>query len=588
MCPTNSTGLAALADASYSAQSDIHSLYSAKASNLGWINFNGKNVLAWGTGAATYYNNGFFGQGIGIALIDTGVANVPGLDNGNVIQGPDLSFDSQAQYASSSNPWLAHNDGYGHGTHLAGLMVGRDSTNPNPLMYGSTLLEKPYSWSDPAAFTGMAPAAHVVSLKVADSQGAVDVTQMIAAIDWVVKHRSDPGMNIRVLNLSYGVNAGDEQKADALSYAVDQAWKAGIVVVAATGNGGLAVTKQYNPGVTSPAYNTDIVSVGTYDPATMLVPAYSSYASRTNSRNPDVVAPGQSLPSLHVLGSQADEDIAGDCAAAIAATGSWTPPVVGAGARFVRATGTSQAAAIASGAIALMLSKNPSMTPDYVKALLRQTAAPLPGSQQAAATGQGSLDLNAAYSKTPTQLQQQVTMTGGSNIESARGMTDTGQPNDLTDGTTTQTPGMPGACTPGNQYYPTYCYTNVVYLTGNFDVLGNPINLTSLQAAEKAGAAWVTNSDGTESWVGDPALMLGAGMAPDAIYGSSWQGHSWAGHSWVGHSWADFDWSGHSWAGHSWADNDFSGHSWAGHSWVGHSWAGHSWASHSWRDLQWS
>ena len=241
-----------------------------------------------------------------------------------------------------------------------------------------------------------------------------------------------------------------------------------------------------------------------------------------------------------------------------------------------------------AGAVALMLSKNPTMTPDYVKALLRQTAAPLPGSQQVTATGQGSVDLTQAYSKTPSQLQQPVTMSGGNNLEYARGMTDTGQANDLTDGTTKTTELAPGACTPGNAYYPTYCVTSTVFLTGNADILGNPVNVTGLQAAEAARSAWVSNGDGTEHWAGDPALTLGAGMVPDPTLGMVWAGGTPWTTSFEGHGWASFDWSGHGWAGHGWADNDFSSHGWASHGWAGHGWAGHGWASHSWRDLQWS
>jgi serine protease AprX len=278
-CPTNSTDLAAMTDASWSAKADLHSMYSAEGTVLGSYASGKNSIVRRGTGASTYYSNGYFGQGIGVALVDTGVApGIAGLTNGNVVQGIDLSFDSQAGFAVSpgvANLQLPHNDAYGHGTHLAGIIAGSDAASPNRIVPAGT--PTTYSgWNDPTQFTGMAPLSHVVDVRVGDSQGAVDVTQVIAAIDWVVKHRNDPGMNIRVLNLSYGLQANDEQKVDALSYAVDQAWKAGIVVVAADGNGGLAVQSAYNPGVTSPGYNNDIITVGPYDPATMLVPAFSS------------------------------------------------------------------------------------------------------------------------------------------------------------------------------------------------------------------------------------------------------------------------------------------------------------------------
>ena len=81
-----------------------------------------KDVQA--TGAAAYWNQKYYGQGVDVALIDTGVAPVLGLNNGNVVYGPDLSFESQSPYANS--------DTFGHGTHLAGIIAGRDSTVTDP------------------------------------------------------------------------------------------------------------------------------------------------------------------------------------------------------------------------------------------------------------------------------------------------------------------------------------------------------------------------------------------------------------------------------------------------------------------------
>jgi serine protease AprX len=157
---------------------------------------------------------------VDIALIDTGSTPMRGLDSTNLIQGPDLSFESQTP--------SAHLDGYGHGTHLAGLMVGHEpgATDASLGVYTPTPghLFAPL----PTAFQGVAPRARVVSVKVGDSTGAADVTQVIAAIDWAVAHRRTAGLNIRVLNLSIGINIADAWSVDALNFAVDQAWKAGI------------------------------------------------------------------------------------------------------------------------------------------------------------------------------------------------------------------------------------------------------------------------------------------------------------------------------------------------------------------------
>ena len=137
-------------------------------------------------------------------MIDTGVTRVTGLAGvGQVLDGPDLSFDSQ-------NQALARSDSYGHGTFMAGLIAGRDP--------GTTTL------TDPTKFVGIAPDARIVNLKVGATDGACDVSQVIAAIDWVVAHAHDPGLNIRVLNLSYGSTAQQAYTLDPLAQAAEQAW----------------------------------------------------------------------------------------------------------------------------------------------------------------------------------------------------------------------------------------------------------------------------------------------------------------------------------------------------------------------------
>ncbi|HVJ96645.1 MAG TPA: S8 family serine peptidase, partial [Acidimicrobiia bacterium] len=93
----------------------------------------GLSGIAKEIGAEAYYNDGYFGQGVDVALIDSGVSEVPGLNSGNVVHGPDLSFESQAAYAGDeekANPDLAYRDTYGHRTHMAGIIAGRDFAAP--------------------------------------------------------------------------------------------------------------------------------------------------------------------------------------------------------------------------------------------------------------------------------------------------------------------------------------------------------------------------------------------------------------------------------------------------------------------------
>src|SRR5207249_8201900 len=152
---------------------------------------------------------------------------------------------------------------------------------------------------DQSNFLGMAPDAKIISMKVADAHGASDVSQVIAAIDWVVQHKNDSGLNIKVLNLSYGTNSTQAAALDPLAFAAEVAWQKGIVVVAAAGNAGFAVGKKA-PGLTDPAYDPFVVAVGavdnkgTADRADDLVAEFSSSSSGGKDRNPDLVAPGKS------------------------------------------------------------------------------------------------------------------------------------------------------------------------------------------------------------------------------------------------------------------------------------------------------
>ncbi|MDH3500421.1 MAG: S8 family serine peptidase, partial [Acidimicrobiia bacterium] len=182
------------------------------------------------------------GDGVQIALIDTGVVDVPGLRTSNVMIGPDFSFEDQAKA-------LRGRDGNGHGTHLAGIMVGTDAA----WKVGDTT-------RTPDRNLGIAPDAELVSIKVAAANGAVDVTQVIAAINWVIEHKDDQGMNIRVLALAYGTDSSQPYLVSPLAYAVERAWHAGIVVVVAAGNEGRSDWMLKNP-----ATDPYVIAVGSVE-----------------------------------------------------------------------------------------------------------------------------------------------------------------------------------------------------------------------------------------------------------------------------------------------------------------------------------
>ena len=213
---------------------------------------------------------------------------------------------------------------------MSSIIAGRDSATTGT---GS---------GDSSNFVGMAPDARIVSIKVADAKGQTDVSQAIAAIDWVVQNRNKNGLNIRVLNMSFGTDGVQDYVLDPLAYAAEQAWHKGIVVVVAVGNEGFGTGK-----VNNPAYNPFLIAVGsnnangTATTADDVVSAFSNDGDGT--RNPDLVAPGERCVGLRSAGSYLDT----------------TYPAARIGDRLFRGSGTSQAAAVVSGAAALLIQQRP-------------------------------------------------------------------------------------------------------------------------------------------------------------------------------------------------------------------------------------
>jgi serine protease AprX len=434
--------------------------------------------------ADAVWRAGWTGKGVGVALVDTGVVPVEGLTSGNVVDGPDLSFESQSADAR-------HLDSFGHGTHMAGIIAGRDSTSGR-------------------GFRGVAPDATLVSVKIGGYDGAVDVSQVIAAVDWAVQHRAEH--NLRVLNLSYGTDGQQLYTSDPLAHAVENAWRAGLVVVVSGGNAGSGQER-----VDNPASDPYVLAVGADDllgtsaADNDVVPAFSTRGSA--ARRVDLVAPGQSIASLRNPGSFIDQ----------------TYPEAAVDSRYFKGSGTSQAAAVVSGAAALLLQQRPELTPDQVKRLLTSTAVPL---RQSDAAGQGAGLLNvlaASRAATPAAVQTYARSTGLGTLEGARGS------HHVSDGD--------------------------AELTGEQDIFGQAWQPSLWAPASAAGRSW---AQGT------------------------WNGSVWSGSCWCGSSWSGSSWTGAAWTSKSWNGQDWSSTGWNSKSWNGSAWTGRSWTSKSWNGSSWS
>jgi serine protease AprX len=466
-------------------------------------------------GAHDAYRRGLTGKGVGVALIDTGVAPVPGLTSGNVVDGPDLSFDSQ-------QPGMAHLDAFGHGTHLASIIAGRDAAGT------------PASYLDPDRFAGIAPDATLVNVKVGASNGAVDVTQVIAGIDWIVEHAKDPGLNIRVISLSYGTDSTQSAGVDPLAFAVENAWKHGIVVVAAGGNDG-------EPGKTlaNPAYDPHVLAVGAMDDAGTVgssddtVPDWSTRG--TDARHVDVVAPGVSVLGLRVPGGVADSE----------------NPQARVGDRFARASGTSQATAVAAGEAALILQQYPQLTPDQVKQLMMTTASGILSTLPIFG-GSGLVNLRAVLNNPVNALLKTVGGllnsllgsgsgwgSGNGSLEKARGSFHV------------------GAATQ--------------QLRGEVDIFGRAWSGSTWARQTSDGSVWTSGN-----WRGQR-------MAGDA-----WQNRAWPTATWPSADWTGASWTSDAWSARSWQDGTWSARSWQDDAWSARSWQGDGWSARSWQGMGWS
>ena len=432
------------------------------------------------TGATQLWSQGDTGQGVNVAVVDTGIDALPDFA-GRLVGGVDLSGEGNA-FA----------DNYGHGTFVAGLIAGNGA-------------------SSAGAYTGEAPGAGLVSVKVAGASGQTDLATVLAGIAWVVQHRD--ALHIGVLNLSFGMLPTVSTVANPLDQAVEQAWRAGIVVVAAAGNAG-----PFNGSILSPGDDPLVITAGTVDdqatasPADDTVPPFSSVGptSADGWIKPDVVAPGRSVVSLRAPGSTVDT--------------LFPAARIGAG-NFV-GSGTSFSAAVTSGAAALLLAQLHGAQPDDVKGRLLAGAAPGPVGNPFV-DGHGIVSLPGALAVGPgnsVHLVQQAP--------------------------TQATP--VGATVPLSQSWSASAWNGANY-RGSF-----------------AGLSWNGLSWNGLSWNGlswNGLSWNGFTLGNNAWDGLSWNGVSWNGLSWNGLSWNGLSWNGLSWNGTCWASVSWNGLSWNGSSW---------------------
>jgi serine protease AprX len=294
---------------------------------------------------------GFSGAGIGVAVIDSGIT--PWHDDLTIAnrQGQRVTA-----FVDFINNRTQKYDDWGHGTHVAGIIAGNG--------YDSNGMR-----------TAVAPNANVVALKALNSEGKGKISDIIAALEWAVTNRQQ--YNIRIINMSLGAGVFESYNTDPLTRAAKHAVEAGIVVVASAGNVGKAADGSPQYGAISAPGNAPWVltvgassTMGTNDRRDDTVANYSSRGPTMVdfAAKPDLVAPGTGTVSLSDANSlfyvtKAAYLVSGNGSLDL---GSFKP--------YVTLSGTSMAAPVVAGTVALMLEANPSLTPNLVKAILQFTA----------------------------------------------------------------------------------------------------------------------------------------------------------------------------------------------------------------------
>ena len=302
------------------------------------------------------------GKAIGVAVVDSGIN--PNGDLFTVMganrQVADIRFNSDYNQSTS--------DGYGHGTHVSGIVAGDGSESSGK-------------------YIGVAPMANIINVKVSNDDGSAMMKDIVAGLQWVLDNKAT--YNIRVVNLSLNSTVAESYQTSPLDAAVEILWFNKIVVVVSAGNQG-------SGAIYPPANDPFVITVGaTDDKGTAslsddVLASFSAYGQTSDGfMKPDLVAPGTNIIARLVNQNMGLAN---------------AHPANKVGDQYFRMSGTSMAAPIVSGAVALLLQDEPGLTPDQVKYRLTATANKSWSGYNATKSGAGCLDAYAAVQGNSTQL----------------------------------------------------------------------------------------------------------------------------------------------------------------------------------------
>ncbi len=414
------------------------------------------------TGAGQLAAAGDTGQGVTVAVLDTGIDPLPDFA-GRLIGGVDLT--------NANNPYQ---DSFGHGTFVAGLIAGNGA-------------------SSNGQYSGEAPGANLVSIKVAGADGTTHLGTLISGLQWAVDHQSTYGIN--VLNISLGFQPTKSTVSNPLDQAVEAVWNAGITVVVSAGNAG-----PFNGTILSPGDDPLVITVGALDDmggTSVSADEMNDFSSAGPTSpdgwiKPDLVTSGRSVVSL----AAPDSTIYNNHPSARIGT-----------ANFV-GSGTSFSAAITSGAAALVLAANPGLSPNQVKARLLANTSPGPVGNPFV-DGHGALDALAAATSGPLSFNQSTA----------------------------------GLRPPK--------YGTTVSLSPTSPVnTWNTALWSGISPAPPGNWSWNGTGWNGSNWNG--WVVVGRAWNDGGWNGAAWNGDNWAGSAWDGTAWSGSAWDGSAWNSSAW------------------------------------
>ncbi len=339
---------------------------------------------------ALWQQTGLDGKGVTVAVVDSGITDHMDLhvnaNNPNQALGSASRVIENVVFGEYANA----NDEYVHGSHVAGIVAG------NGVASGGK-------------YKGIAPGVNLINIRVSNYEGLTYTSDLVDGLQWVLDNKE--AYNIRVLNLSISSTAAESYHYSPLDAAVEILWFNEIVVVVAAGNNGTAD----GPSIVYPPANDPfVITVGAVeDQGTSsfeddFVANFSAYNTTPDGfAKPDLVAPGRNLVSL---------------LSSTSSTGYTNHPKHHVGDYYFRMSGTSMAAPVVTGAIALLLQAEPDLTPDQVKYRLLATANQTWRGFDPAKAGAGFVDVYAAVSATTTEsanmglAPSQMLLTGDDSI----------------------------------------------------------------------------------------------------------------------------------------------------------------------------